>query len=107
MGIKLAKEQLKKTPEEVRIVDMDFSGDDLAAGETILTVTSITILRFDGVAMVPGVDLTKDSHAISGQVLQFVLSKGQNYVLYELSAIVTTSAGQVRKGCGRMKVAPC
>lgn len=105
-GIKSAKELLKKTPDEVVIRDFEFAGDDLASGETIASIMSVTITRIDGQAM-GGSDLTKDSQAFSGTRVQLILSKGILNVTYEVHIKVTTSAGQTLEACGKMQIKPC
>lgn len=106
-GIKMAKELLSKTPEEVVFRDMDFSQDGLAASETITAIPTVTITRTDGQPVIPGTDLTKDSQTFSGQKVQFYFSKGVVNITYEVHVTVTTSLNQTKTGCGKIKIGPC
>lgn len=107
MGIKKAKELLKKTPAEIVVRDFDFANDDVATGEAIATIASLVITRLDGQAVVPGTDLTKDSQSFSGMRAQFIFSKGVLNVKYHVQVTVTTSAGQTLVGCGEMVIKDC
>lgn len=101
MGIKTAPEVLNKTPDEIRVVNFEFASSDLATGETITAIFSVTISP-SGAG-----HLNKDSQSVSGTVAQLVLSAGVLNQTYDVDVEVTTSAGQKLQACGKMKVAAC
>jgi hypothetical protein len=97
---------IPKTELEVVTKDFDFAGDDLATGEAIASVDSVTITRDDEAAVVPGTDLTVDSTAFSGAVAQVTFSEGVIDIGYKVVVQITTDAtpAQTLEGAGRMVI---
>ena len=96
--LKTAPERLGKTPNETVKKDMDFGNPDLASGETVDTVSSVTITP----VTVPA--LTNGGTAISSPKVQITLSGGLAGNTYKIVIKVTTSLGQTLEGAGFM---PC
>jgi len=101
MGIKTAAETVNKTPIEVRVVNFEFAGSDLASGENLATIDLVTITP-SGAG-----HLVKDSQAVSGTIAQLVVSQGQLNVTYDIDIQVTTTIGQKLQACGKLKVSAC
>ena len=99
MGIKSAPQVLAKTPAEVVIKDFEFSGGDLATGETLTAIASVTIT--------PAAELTSSNHVVSGTRAQVTLSGGNDGIDYDVLVKVTTSLAQTLEGCGKMQVRTC
>lgn len=97
---------IPKTVDEVVTKNFEFAGDDLATGEELASVSSVTITRDDGAAVVPGTDLTEDSNAISGTKAQVTFSKGVLDIGYKIVVKVVTDAAtpQTLEGAGRMVI---
>jgi hypothetical protein len=87
-------ETLYKQPSESRLYTMDFSAN-LTTGETIASVTSVT-------ADVAG--LTIGVPAVSGRAVQVKLSAGTADVLYKVTFMVVTSAGNILEAEGYLKI---
>jgi len=98
-GVKTANQVFRKTPDEVVKKNFEFSGVDLATGETISSVVSTTVT--------PTGALTATSPVISGTKVQYTLSAGTLNGDYEVKTMVTTSLGQTLDGCGIIEVRAC
>lgn len=97
MGIATAQQRLRKTPTEIVIYTMDFSGK-MDSDETISTVSSVTITP-SGAS-----HLVKDAQSISGQMVSLQFSAGVVETIYRVFVEVTTSAGQTLDGQGLLEV---
>lgn len=95
-GIRTAVEVVRKTPEEVVIKNMDFSGVDLATGETVVSIDSTEID--------PSGEMVIDQATRQGNLVQVTLSGGLEGRTYEVKVMVTTSEGQELEGVGRVSV---
>ena len=82
-AIKTDTKVIRKSPTEVRKFDIEFGGTDMATGEIIDTIVSVTISP---------VGLVKDTQAISGTKVQLGVSAGTARVLYRVKTTVTTSS---------------
>lgn len=99
MGVKTASEIFLKTPEEEVKKNFDFSGDDLATGEVLSSVNSVTVDP-------PG-ELVATSPQITGNKVEVLITAGLDGKQYKVHCKVTTSLGQILEGCGRVKVGAC
>lgn len=89
---------VKKQPSESRLYSMDFSAL-LAKGETVVSVTSVTITPTTSSPLtVSGVPTA------SGVLAQFRLIDGLTGQRYKLDVIVTTSSGNILEGDGLVQV---
>lgn len=102
MGVRLAPEILSKTPDEILIKHMEFSGADLEGAEEIESILEQTVTPTGEVD-----DLEIDDVTFDGTAVQMEISKGRNHVSYEIHIKVRTSRGQEITGCGIMNVGPC
>ena len=96
---------LLKQPAESRLYDMDMS-PRMATGEVITSVTSVTEKTVDpdtGARTVSS-DLTFGTATFSGQLAQVRISVGLPNVLYEVTFIVETDAGNTLEGEGYLCV---
>lgn len=82
-----------KQPSESRLYTMDFSAV-LAAGETILSVSSVTIDK----TTVPA--LSVSGIVFSGTLAQFRLAAGLGGTRYKATVVVVTSASNTLEGEG-------
>lgn len=82
-----------KQPTESRLYTMDFSGV-MAPGETILSITSVTVDK----TTVPALSIS--GQVFSGVLAQFRLAAGQAGTRYKVTVIVVTSAGNTLEGEG-------
>lgn len=82
-----------KQPSESRLYTMDFSGV-MAPGETILSVTSVTVDK----VTVPA--LSVSGIVFSGTLAQFRLTAGQGGIRYKMTVVVVTSASNTLEGEG-------
>lgn len=94
-GIRISPEVIVKTPEEVLKKPMSFAGNDLATGETIVSVDSVVVSPTGQL-----VALT----AVQGTDVILTLSAGLAGVDYIVVLLVTTSAGQKLHQVGRIRV---
>lgn len=90
----MSVETLKKQPSESRVYTMDFNAN-LATSETIATVVSVT-------ADVSG--LTIGSPVVGTRSAQVRISGGTVDVLYKVTWVVTTSAGNTLEAEGYLRI---
>ncbi len=94
---------LEKYPTESRAYDFNFAAQtEIAAGDTIASVTSVAATRTSG-----GGTLTVGSPSASGPRVQVTLSGGSAGDDYTVVCTVLTTAGKVLVGCGRLEVRAC
>lgn len=86
---------LIKQPSENRLYTMEFSGN-MAESETITGVNSVTVTP-------AGLTLSGSASFSGTQVTQRILG-GVDGVLYKVTFIVTTSAGNILEGEGFLRV---
>lgn len=87
---------LQKYPAEVRTYVFDFSQmDEIVAGDTISSITSVT-------ASPSG--LTVGTSQISGSDINVVLSSGTSGTTYTVSCIIVTSSNATLEGQGQLQV---
>lgn len=92
---------VEKQVAEVVVMQFDFAAD-MAEGETISTVSSVTPVNQGEVGGSSNVSC--GSNTASGQIAQTLVSGGTNLELYKITCIVTTSAGQTLETEGFMRV---
>lgn len=90
---------LQKQPTESRFYDMTFDAN-LAAGETIASITSLTLAP----VTVPPLAVSGPSVWVSGRGIQFRLAGGLTSSSYLVTAVVLTSLGNTLEGEGRLNV---
>lgn len=91
----------EKQVAEAVLLQFDFSAD-MAADETISTVSSVTPVNQGEVGGSSNVSC--GSNTASGQIAQTLCSGGTNLELYKITCIVTTSAGQTLETEGLLRV---
>ncbi len=89
---------VEKRAGEKLLVAMDF-GSWLTEGETIVTITDITISGESGTVNYSGA-------TISGSRVVFFIDNGEAGVRYAATVKITTSLGQIFIGEGPLKVVP-
>ena len=94
VNIKQAAEVHRKTPDEVRIVNMEFAAD-IDKDDTIAGITSVT----SG----PTGELSALS-SFSGTIVQLTLSAGVNGKSYFVDVLITTVNGETVAGRGKVEV---
>lgn len=92
---------VEKQVAEAVIMQFDFAAD-MAEGETITGVTSVTPVNQGEVGGSSNVSC--GSNSASGQIAQTIVSGGTNLELYKISCLVVTSAGQTLETEGFMRV---
>jgi hypothetical protein len=94
-----APENVVKQPSEVRQYTMDFA-NTLATGETISTITSVSIeLRGGGLS-----DVTVYNEAVSGDTIVFWVSGGTDGQTHRIEIVVVTNVGQTIEGDGLLSI---
>lgn len=94
----------EKQVAEAVILQFDFS-PDMADDETISSVSSIVADNQDEIAASSDVTITSIAiSTVSTQMVQCIVSGGTNGERYKLTAVVTTSAGQVLEADGYLRV---
>lgn len=91
---KKAEETIVKTPNEVKLCNMDFA-EDLLAGEAITAAPSWTSTP---------AGLTITAPAFSGSKAQGMFAGGTNGVTYLVKCEVQATGGQIYQGCGDLHV---
>lgn len=97
-----AEEVMRKTPAEVRIFPMNFTGK-MTDDETVIMSPApvVTITPND-------LNLVLVSTAANGKFLELKLQGGDIVQrLYTINAKATSSKGQLLEGCGDVIVEPC
>lgn len=94
--IKTDPDVIKKTSGEVVKKEFEFAGDDLATGETIASITSITADTPVGAAALT----IGGSPTFSGTVVQCTLSGGTPGFTYKLTCRAVTTASQTLEQSG-------
>lgn len=94
-NIKRAPEVHGKTPDEIRIINMEFAAD-IDKDDTISGVTSTTIT--------PSGELTAGSPTFNGTIVQLTLSNGVKGKSYIVDVIATTTKGETVAGSGKVEV---
>lgn len=90
----MAIDTLSKQPSESRLFTMDFSAN-LASGETISSVTSV-------VADVTG--LTIGAPVAGSRSVQVRISAGTVDIMYKVTFVVVTSAGNTLEAEGNLRI---
>ena len=93
-NVKTAFETHQKTPNEKRIVNMEFF-DDIEKGDTIASVVAVTVD--------PSGELTANA-GFSGTVVQLTLESGVSGKSYHVTARATTTNGEIVEGRGKVEV---
>lgn len=85
---------LYKQPSESRVYEFDFAAN-LAVGETISSVTSVTFTP---------VGLTVGGSSIAGTRVQVRISSGTTGQRYKGTAVIVTSLGNTLEGDGQLEI---
>lgn len=94
---------VKRTPES-RKYTMDFSlQPEIKAGDTIVTINSITAVALDASLLTPPT-LGTQAIASGGQQVTVVISGSADPSVWEIRFVVTTALGSVLEGVGTLDV---
>lgn len=87
-------EILEKQPSESFLYTIDFS-DRLTAGDNIASIDALTVAP---------AGLTLSGQTLSGQTVQFRAAAGATGTLYQITAVVTSVAGDIAEAEARLRV---
>jgi hypothetical protein len=94
---------LEKHPSETRVYDFDFTAQtEIAAGDTIASVTSVTSSRTTG-----GGTLSLAATGFTGPRVRVTISGGSAGDRHLVTCTVLTTAGVTLTGCGALEVWSC
>ena len=93
----------KKAPTETLTIGLEFSAG-LDVGETVTSINSVYVTVAAGVDPSPS-SILAGSHSLVGSVVLVPVTAGIDRVMYLITALVTTSAGNVLSLTAELPVA--